>query len=73
MEAVLMYNMDKSLIEFVSYGVGIGELFDITREQPTNPFVEVIHYVAQEPEKTRQLIEDMITDIIIKKSKFMKS
>ena len=67
MAAVLMYNMDKSLIEFVSYGVGIGELFDITREQPTNPFVEVIHYVAQEPEKTRQLIEDMITDIIIKK------
>lgn len=67
MAAVLMYKMNTSLIEFVSYGVGMGEFFDITRKEPTEPYVEVIHYVAQEPEKTRQTIEDMIMNIITEK------
>jgi hypothetical protein len=67
MAAVLMYRMDTSLIEFVSYGVGVGEFFDIIRESPTEQSVEVIHYVAQDPEKTRQIIEDIIINIITEK------
>lgn len=64
LSVVLMYDLHPSLSEFVSYGVEMGEFFDIIREDPECPNVEVIHYVSYNPEATRKVIEDMIINMI---------
>ena len=62
--AVLMYTLHPSLVEYVSYGVEKENCFNIIRETPEGSNVEVIHYIATEPEETRNFLEDMLIGMI---------
>lgn len=60
LSAVLMFYRHSCLNEVKAWGREMGVFFDIVSEKDEDTFIEVTHYVAPDPEFTRQVIEDMI-------------
>lgn len=65
MAVMSMYYKNTLFTPFKSYGVEMGKFFDIRREPDKDvPFVEVLHYVAKNPDEVRKHIESSILEVI---------
>lgn len=62
---ILLYNNNPILKPYNAYGVSMGEFLDI-RTSPINDksYIELLHYVADDPNDVRNHIETMILDTI---------
>ena len=66
MAVLSMYYKNTLFTPFKSYGVEMGKFFDIRREPVVDvPFVEVLHYVAKNPDEVRKHIESAILEVIL--------
>jgi hypothetical protein len=65
MAVLSMYYNNTLFTPFKSYGIEMGQFFDIRREPVEDvPFVEVLHYVAKNPDEVRKHIESAILGVI---------
>jgi hypothetical protein len=65
MAGLFMYYKNTIFTPFKSYGVEMGRFFDIHKEPVKDvPFVEVLHYVAKNPDEVRKHIESAILEVL---------